>query len=500
MRLLFSALFITFFSSSLLHAEQITEADLRQHIAVLASDEFEGRNPGTEGENKTVNYIASEWSKAELQPAGSGGSWYEPVALVERKPTGSSAIFSVDFKNRQRDFAVSRDNIVLQGRGEMENISAVPVVFAGYANENASELRRLISGKIALLHLRKPMGRDDLPDYRNRKKQLIQAGAAAVISIVAGEGRWNRMKRFVERGSMTLDSANQHATFDGIIRQKYVRKLLKKAGLDKRQFEIWQDDREFRAFDLPMRADMFAETDIRKFVSHNVVGKIPGSKTDSGAVLFLGHWDHFGKCRKKDPENPEKDRICNGAVDNASGIALLIETAKRLTSSKPDRDIYFLATTAEERGLLGAYAFVENPPTAIENFIAAFNADSIAIAKEGTNIAVVGLGETELDPDIEKVANKENRKIDRSGKPNAYLKRQDGYVFLEQGIPAYMITSAFADEILLNAFIDGAYHDVSDELDDDLPLGGAAADANFHVALGRYFGSTETFPQKASGE
>ncbi len=500
MRSLFVAAVVTICLPNLLHAKPITESDLREHIAILASDDFQGRKPGTEGENKTINYIASQWSDAGLVPAATGGVWYEPVALMERKASGSSAIFSVEASNRSRDFTASQKNIVLRGRDATENALAGPVVYAGYANEKSEELRRLVSGKVALLPLSKPTGRDDLPDYRDRRKQLIKAGAAAVISIIASEGRWNRVKRLVQRGEMRLEGDNQHAKFEGIIRQKFVRKLLKKASLDKRQFKIWQDDTDFRATDLPMRADLFAETDIRGLVSHNVIGKIPGSKPKSGAVLFLGHWDHFGECRREDPDDPGKDRICNGAVDNASGISLLIETAKRLTSSRPERDIYFLATTAEERGLLGAYAFVENPPTAIENFIAAFNADSIAIAKEETNIAVVGLGETELDPDIEKVANKENRKIDRSGKPNAYLKRQDGYVFLEQGIPAYMITSAFADETLLNAFIAGAYHDVSDELDDDLPLGGAAADANFHVALGRYFGSTETFPQKASGE
>ena len=382
----------------------------------------------------------------------------------------------------------------------MENALAVPLVYAGYANEDFEELRKLVGGKVALLPLSKPTGRDDLPDYRDRRARLIKAGAAAVISIVAGEGRWNRMKRFVGSGSMRLEGDDQHARFEGIVRRKFVRKLLKKAGLDKRQFELWQDESEFRAIDLPIQADMFAETDIRGLVSHNVIGRIAGSKPESGAVLFLGHWDHFGVCRREDPAVPEKDRICNGAVDNASGISLLIETSKRLMATPPERDIYFLATTAEERGLLGANAFVENPPIAIENFVVAFNADSVAIAKEGTKIAVIGLGETKLDPDIEKIASKERREIDRSGKPDVYLKRQDGYVFLRQGVPAYMITSAFADENSLNAFINGVYHDVSDELNDELQLGGAAADANFHVALGRYFSSTVTFPQKASGD
>jgi len=210
--------------------------------------------------------------------------------------------------------------------------------------------------------------------------------------------------------------------------------------------------------------------------------------------LFMGHWDHFGICRIEDPLEPGKDRICNGAVDNASGISLLIETARRLSGEGQDRDIYFLATTAEEKGLLGARAFTDNPPVALEKFIAVFNADTIALSDNGQEIAVVGPGDAGLGRDIGIVAAEEGREIDRSGKADAYIKRQDGYVFLELGILAFMISSAFADEERLKAFIDGPYHDVSDEVNDTLELTGAAADANFHVALGRYFASTARYP------
>ena len=483
-----------------LRSESISEEDLRQHIAVLASDEFGGRQPGTDGENKTVSYIASEWSKAGLQPVASGGSWYEPVVLIERKPIGSSAIFSVNKGGRQKDFTVREKDLVMRGRGEVENRLSIPVVFAGYGNEGSDELKKLVAGKVALLPLRKPSGRKNLPDYQERRKNLVRAGATAVISIVDGEARWNRLKRFVQRGNMTLDGNNEHAMVEGIISQKLVQKLLKRAGLKKHHLKLLQDDPDFRVTELPMQADLFAETDVREIVSHNVVGKLQGLDKNSGAIVLLGHWDHFGQCREVDPDNPDKDVICNGAVDNASGIALLIETAKRLATTNHDRDIYFLATTAEERGLLGAYAFIRNPTTSIENIVAAFNADSIAMAEDGKRIAVIGLGETELDVDIEKIAAMEDREIDRSGNSNAFLKRQDGYAFLESGVPSYMISSAFAAEEKLNAFINGPYHDVGDELSEALPLGGAAADANFHVALGRYFASTETFPQKASGE
>ena len=214
--------------------------------------------------------------------------------------------------------------------------------------------------------------------------------------------------------------------------------------------------------------------------------------------MFMGHWDHFGICRKPDEKLIEQDRICNGAVDNASGISLLIETARKLADENHDRDIYFLATTAEEKGLLGARAFAFDPPFPLKTLDVAFNVDSVAISPNGNEIAVVGLGETPLDADIEKVAMLDGKKIDRSGKPNAFLRRQDGYVFLEQDIPAFLITSAFADQERLNAFLNGAYHDVSDEVHDGFELGGATADANFHVTLGRYFASTTRFPGKAT--
>ena len=206
----------------------------------------------------------------------------------------------------------------------------------------------------------------------------------------------------------------------------------------------------------------------------------------------MGHWDHLGICREADQE----DRICNGAIDNASGISLLIETARRLANKRPDRDIYFLATTAEENGLLGAHAFVAEPVVPLDRLIAVFNADSVALTTEGKKIAVIGMGQSALDPQIDMVADQQGREIDMSGRPDVYLARQDGYVFTEKGVPAFMITSAFANEERLNAFINGRYHDVSDEPDEQLLLGGAADDANFHVALGQHFGNIATYPKK----
>ncbi|ATW05140.1 hypothetical protein CHN51_17625 [Sphingorhabdus sp. YGSMI21] len=475
-------------------AEPTSEADLLRHIEILASDAFEGRKPGTAGENKTVNYIASQWSAAGLQAAGEQGSWYTPVALAERTPE-SYRIFVID-NNRGNTVRLPQDEIILRGRDASFRQLNMPLVLAGYADGGSGGADVPVAGKLVFLPRNPPEDETGLPDYRDRKLQLIRNGAVGVITIIEDEGLWPRYFRAFQRGATALADPENHAGLEGAISYDQFRKLLRPSGRDAERLLL--ESGGFAAIALGMTADAVVETSVRDYVSHNVIGKIPGSDPQSGALLFLGHWDHFGICRSEDPDDPERDRICNGAVDNASGISLLIETARRLVADRPERDIYFLATTAEEKGLLGARAFVQAPPVALDNFVAVFNADTVALSDKRKQIAVVGLGETILDGDIEIVAAQEGREIDRSGKADAYLRRQDGYVFLERDIPAYMITSAFADEDRLTAFINGPYHDVSDEVNDSLLLAGAAADADFHVALGRYFGSTATYPGKAT--
>ncbi len=494
MRFVAVLLLSAIFSAGSAGAQPIGEADLLRHIEILASDRFEGREPGTTGENKTVNYIAGQWSAAGLEPAGDEGSWYAPVSLVERTPE----IYRLQVADsRSRQFVrVAQDEIILRSRDASFRKLDMPMVFAGYAGPDSGQGSVSIAGKLVFLPRNPPESAEELPDYRDRKLQLIREGAIGVIGIVADEWLWPRYRRSFERGTTMLAGPEQHAAVEGLMRYDQFRKLLLRSGRDAEKLLLTSGGIDL--IDLDLQANAAVDTALRSYLSHNVIGKIAGSNPARGAILYLGHWDHFGICRTEDPKELERDRICNGAVDNASGISLLIETAARLSAQRPDRDIYFLATTAEEKGLLGARAFVQDPPVALDKFVAAFNADSVALSDNRKRIAVIGLGENELDRDIEIVAAQEGREIDRSGKADVYLKRQDGYVFLERGIPAYMITSAFADDERVTAFINGPYHDVSDEVNDSLLLAGAAADANFHVALGRYFASTATYPGKAS--
>ena len=247
---------------------------------------------------------------------------------------------------------------------------------------------------------------------------------------------------------------------------------------------------------LGIDTDFNVKTDIYRFNSSNVIGKISGRKKNSGALMYMGHWDHLGICA---PEGAP-DRICNGAVDNASGIAVMNEVAKALAKKKHDRDIYFVATTAEESGLLGAFAFAQKPVLPLDQIILSLNVDTIAIAPRGSKVSIIGRGTTPLDSAVEAIAKKTGRMIESSTNANAFIQRQDGWALTQKGVPALMVGGSFADLDLLQKFLGSDYHGPNDELTDATELGGAAEDADLHIALGRYFANTRKYKSKKAGE
>ncbi|WBY15920.1 M20/M25/M40 family metallo-hydrolase [Erythrobacteraceae bacterium WH01K] len=225
--------------------------------------------------------------------------------------------------------------------------------------------------------------------------------------------------------------------------------------------------------------------------SANVVARLPGTQIGSGAVVLTAHWDHLGNCGP--PAAP--DRLCNGAVDNASGVAALLEIARRMAEGGPaERDIYFVATTGEEAGLVGARAFAEDPPTPLPTIVAAFNLDSTAIAPEGTPVAVLGWGQTALDRGIEQVVKAAGRRLSIRPQQERWVPRQDGYVLLRRDVPSVLVSSSFASDAVINSFVDTHYHRATDEWGDHVELGGAAQDTLLHVDLLRHFGSTTSYP------
>ena len=242
------------------------------------------------------------------------------------------------------------------------------------------------------------------------------------------------------RSGYALASEALGGDLEGFITAPGMDRLLQSNGQALSGLEQEADRADFATFVLDITANLEATTREITIRTHNIIGKLPGRHPEAGAVLLLAHWDHFGICAQP----PAEHLICNGAIDNASGVAALTEVARRLAHGglPLDRDVYFLATTAEELGLLGAEAFAENPPLPLKKIVAALNLDCVAIAPVGTPLAILGKGLTRLDGAITTVARQQNRRLLAAPAPDAYLRRQDGWALNRHDVPAVMVTSA----------------------------------------------------------
>ncbi|HMO67896.1 MAG TPA: M28 family peptidase [Novosphingobium sp.] len=464
--------------------DRALEGQLRTHIEVLASDEFEGREPGTEGEAKTLRYLGQQWFDIGLVSGTNspGNEWFVPITLVAREPADSAAQFT---RRGRRHFLTGSDALMLTS-GKRSLVRDAPVLFVGTAR--TVPVRTELAGRVALLL-------DGGQSDGERQDALIAAGAAAVVTVLDAERTLESVAARRKRSGYALASEALGGDLEGFMTAEALDRVLHGGATSVASLRAEAERPGFAPRLLDMTASLEATTSESTIRTHNLIGKLPGRRPDSGAVLFLAHWDHFGVCGEVEAE----DRICNGAIDNASGLAALTEIARRLARGpRPDRDIYFLATTAEELGLLGAHAFADNPPVPLSQIVAAFNIDSIALAPAGTPLAIVGRGMTPLDAEIEKVARAMKRRVVPGDAANAYVRRQDGWALLQHDIPTVMVTSAYADLDRVEAFFEGDYHRPSDNLANrEIELGGAAEDVAFHVALGRWFGDARRVPPRA---
>lgn len=227
------------------------------------------------------------------------------------------------------------------------------------------------------------------------------------------------------------------------------------------------------------------------FTSHNVVGVARGRRPDGKAVVLMAHWDHLGICAPRAAE-----KICNGAVDNASGVAAMIAVAEKVAKLGLDRDVWFVATGAEESGLHGARAFADRPPLPLGSIVAGFNLDTIAIAGAGARVALIAPPHSRLEALVRSSAAAVGRSWDGDHEADDFLRRQDGWVLAERGVPMVMAGGSFSNLALLTRFLARGYHRPDDELRPDTDLGGAVDDANLHVELVRRAASRKFSPPR----
>ena len=459
------------------------EAQLKAHIAELASDAYEGREPGTDGEAKTMRYLGKQWFDMGLVSGTNdpGNAWFAPVTVISREPDSGRAVFT----RKGRRVYVPAEAVSAYTSGKRGLVEPSPVLFVGKGE--AIPPRAELAGRIAMLL---DAGREDSA----RQSALLEAGATAVLTVLDGDRTLENVAAQRQRATSTLASEEPDGEVEGFITTEGLARALAGTGQTLAALQASAAAPGFAPRLLDLTATLEATSQETRIKTHNLIGKLPGRKPDGGAVLLLAHWDHFGKCA----ESPAEDLICNGAIDNASGVAVLTEIARRLVKGPAmDRDVYFLASTAEETGLLGVRAFAENPPLPLKQFVAAFNIDSVAIAPAGSPLAIVGKGMTPLDPHIAAVARREKRKIVDGDAANSYVRRQDGWALLQHDVPAVMVTSAWSDIPRIEAFMEGDYHRPGDALKPTIELGGAAEDVAFHVAMVRWFATPKRVPLTA---
>jgi aminopeptidase YwaD len=454
------------------------EARLRGDITVLASDEFLGRKPGTPGEEKTLDYLETRMGEIGLlSGTGDPGSyWRQPVDLVASTPLTGTLTLT---QGRKQVTVPQSDAVVITKRRRALATSGpgtgVPVVFVGYGD--GSVLGDALAGAVAVM-LADP-GRDTA-----RRDALFAQRATAVVTVepTAADLPQMRTTARVELASEEVDTLAAYVTDSALAGMIGPRRW---AGL---KADAQAED--FAPLELNLAVAIEATADRQEFTSYNLIGMIPGSTPGSGAVLVLAHWDHLGECGAADAA----DRICNGAIDNASGLAVMLELAGRLKAGPPlERDVYVLATTAEEAGLLGARAFVKSPPLPLDGIVAAFNFDMLGLAARGSPVGYIGRGQEPLDTVILAEIARAGRLEGDRALADSFVRRQDGWIFQQQGVPTVLLSSSYGSRGVLEPFLSSRYHRPVDELA-AITLSGAVDDLLLHEQLIRVLADPQRYP------
>ncbi|MEP2346939.1 MAG: M28 family metallopeptidase, partial [Algoriphagus sp.] len=468
-------------------------SDLEPHIIKLASDEFEGRMPFSEGETKTINYLESEFKSLGLEP-GNGNSYFQDVPLVSINSTASS---EMTIKSPTNSVVLEglKDYVIWTQRTEAEvAFEDAEIVFAGFGivapEYGWDDYKNIdVTGKIVMVLVNDPgFGTDDDTFFKGntmtyygrwtyKYEEAIRQGALGVLivhnTIPAGYGfnvvqnRWNSKQLYLDdRGSDSYKLA-----FEGWVALSTANKLFEMAGMNEREMLAKARKADFQATSMNLKASSSLTVATTYDVSKNVIAKVTGSTKPEEYIIYSAHWDHLG-IGKPDETG---DNIYNGALDNASGTAALLALAKAFsTEEKPERTVIFLAVTAEEQGLWGSLYYALNPVFPKEQTVANINMDGINPYGKMKDVSIIGVGQS----DMEDLLNEELAKVGRYSAPDptptaGYYFRSDHFSFAKVGIPALYIGTGIDHfekgkeygKQLEDEYVQKYYHKPSDEYD-----------------------------------
>jgi len=502
-----------------------SEDSLAKNISVLASDEFQGRKPFTAGETKTINYLKEQFSAMGVEP-GNGDSYFQEVPMVNiatepdsfmqvQSPKGNFTLKGFD------DYVIwteKTDSVISLKNDE--------VVFAGYGvvapEYNWNDYAGIdVKGKIVLLLVNDPgygvdnsLFRGDTMTYYGRWtykfEEAARQGAKGCLIIhntKAASYPFSVVQNNWKGSKLRLDDRNnpqQYCSVIGWIPEKTAKNLFIAAGVDTTILKKGSL-RDFKAVPLNLKLSTQMKVIPTYSKTHNVIAKITGAKYPDEYIIYTAHWDHLG-IGKPDEEG---DSIYNGAVDNASGTAGLLETARAFKKNGPNRTIVFLSVTAEEQGLWGSAYYAQNPIFPLNKTLANINTDGLNKTGKTNDIIVVGRGQSELEDYLEEEAKKFDRYISFEPNPEAgSYYRSDHFNFAKVGVPALYAGSGIDligkekgyGKKLKDEYSSKYYHRPSDEFDHNTwILEGAIQDLGLIYTVGQRIASEEKWPQWKAG-
>ena len=500
----------------------IEEAVYRTHIARLASDEFGGRKPGTEGEKLTLDYLEAEFRKLGLKP-GNGASFLQEVPMVEITAGADAAL---KFTTAGVDAALEfrKDMVIWTKRVKpAESISASPLVFVGHgvtAPEYGWDDYAGIDmhGKTAVILINDPgFTTGDATLFRGRAmtyygrwtykfEEAARRGATGAIIVHQTEPAaygWDTVVNSWSTPQLdraTPDGNAGRVAIEGWITESTAQKLFAANGTTLAEAVKRANMRGFRAEPLRSEASASVHNTVRRTSSHNLAAIIPGSKRPNEYLVYMAHWDHLGRLA-----DCSGDCIMNGAVDNATGTSGLLTIAKAFMSAraKPERTIVFLSVTLEESGLLGSAYYVDHPLFPLASTVAAFNMDAIYFGGPSRDVTVVNFGASELEDYLAEAAKAQGRVLKAEPTPEkGYFFRSDHFNFARRGVPALYIKGGIDDrehgaawrEKYLADFTAQKYHKVGDEYSPDADLRAGVEDLSLLYAVGVKLAAEKSFP------
>ncbi|MCA3718061.1 MAG: M20/M25/M40 family metallo-hydrolase [Brevundimonas sp.] len=497
---------------------------LSQHTRILSADDYQGRGIATPAEDRVIGYMSGAMAAAGLEPGGENGGWTQAVALNRFTASNIQARLSVG------DWTLplaQGEQIVVSTRRPGESriaLSDAPLVFVGYGI-NAPERDwndfkgQDMTGKILVVLVNdadfeepalNTFGGRAMTYYGRwtyKYEEAARQGAAGVIIVhedAPASYGWTTVRNSWSGSNFDIvrSNANERIPVESWLQRDVAVELFRRAGLDFDALKMQARSRDFQPVALTgATLDVAFDVASEQIVTHNIIGRLPGSTRPDETILFTGHWDHIGV------GNPDADgdAIFNGAVDNASGIAGLLELARIAAAGpRPERSLVFIGFTAEESGLLGSEYYAANPLYPLETTVGGFNMDSANVYGRTRHLGVIGYGQSaDFDARLEAAASAQGRTIEPDQMTQAgFYFRSDHFPLAKRGVPMVYADSSgpFVDEPIAartaarDEYTARRYHQANDEWSGDWDYRGQIQDLELYWSIARDLANSRDWP------